>query len=57
MAHGILDSVVVIEAGKAVFNALHALEYNIEWHDYLMEHSVCIEEIGHISTFINDIFS
>jgi phospholipase/carboxylesterase len=57
MAHGILDSVVVIEAGKTVFNALHALEYNIEWHDYLMEHSVCIEEIGHISTFINGIFS
>jgi phospholipase/carboxylesterase len=57
MGHGILDSVVAIESGKAAFNALHALEYNVEWHDYLMEHSVCIEEIGHISTFINGIFS
>jgi phospholipase/carboxylesterase len=57
MGHGILDSVVAIESGKTTFNALHALEYNIEWHDYLMEHSVCIAEIGHISTFINGIFS
>ena len=57
MGHGILDSVVAIESGKAAFNALHALEYHVEWHDYLMRHSVCIEEIGHISTFINGIFS
>ena len=57
MGHGILDSVVAIESGKAVFHALNDLEYNVEWHDYLMEHSVCIEEIGHISTFINGIFS
>ena len=56
MAHGILDSVVAIESGKAAFNGLHALEYNVEWHDYLMEHSVCIEEIGHLSTFLNAIF-
>ena len=57
MAHGILDAVVAIESGKTVFNALDALGYNIQWHDYLMAHSVCIEEIGHISTFINGIFS
>jgi phospholipase/carboxylesterase len=56
MAHGILDSVVAIELGKAAFNALQALDYSIEWHDYLMAHSVCIEEIGHISAFINGIF-
>ena len=56
MGHGILDSVVAIESGKAVFNALNDLGYHIEWHDYLMEHSVCIEEIGHLSDFINAIF-
>ena len=57
MGHGILDSVVAIESGKTAFNVLHALEYNIEWHDYLIEHSVCIEEIEDISAFINGIFS
>ncbi len=57
MAHGILDTVVAIESGKAVFNTLHDLEYNIEWHDYLMAHSVCTEEIEHILIFMNGIFS
>ncbi len=56
MGHGILDSVVAIESGKAVFHALNDLDYHIEWHDYLMEHSVCMEEIEHLSTFINTIF-
>lgn len=56
MAHGILDSVVAIESGKAVFDTLHAQNYPIQWHDYVMEHSVCIEEIEHIAAFINGIF-
>jgi phospholipase/carboxylesterase len=56
IAHGILDSVVAIESGKAVFDALHAQGYHTQWHDYLMEHSVCIEEIEHIATFINGVF-
>lgn len=55
MAHGILDAVVAIESGKAVFDILHAQGYPIQWHDYVMEHSVCIEEIEHIATFINSI--
>ncbi|MDD5463301.1 MAG: carboxylesterase [Methylococcales bacterium] len=57
MGHGMQDSVVSIEAGKAAFKVLHALGYNVEWHEYLMSHSVCIEEIKHISDFINRIFS
>jgi phospholipase/carboxylesterase len=57
MAHGILDSVVAIEAGKSVFDALHQQGYAIQWHDYVMEHSVCIEEVEHIAHFINQVFS
>ncbi len=56
MAHGILDSVVAIESGKAVFDTLHAQGHPIQWHDYVMEHAVCIEEIEHIAAFINSIF-
>lgn len=56
MAHGILDPVVAIESGKAAFDALKAMNYSIEWHDYLMEHSLCLEEIQHLSAFINSIF-
>jgi phospholipase/carboxylesterase len=56
MAHGILDAIVAIEAGKSTFDKLSTLGYSIEWHDYLMEHSVCVEEIGHISAFMNAVF-
>ena len=55
MAHGILDGVIAIEAGKSTFDSLESLGYHIEWHDYLMEHSVCAEEIAHLATFINAI--
>jgi phospholipase/carboxylesterase len=55
MAHGILDPVVAIEAGKSVFNRLTAAGYNIEWYDYLMEHSICPEEINQISGYMNAI--
>lgn len=56
MAHGIIDPIVAVESGKAAFDSLKSMDYNIEWHDYLMEHSLCIEEIEHISVFINSIF-
>ncbi|MDO9168386.1 MAG: alpha/beta hydrolase-fold protein [Methylobacter sp.] len=56
MAHGIIDPVVAVESGKAAFDTLKSMDYNIEWHDYIMEHSLCIEEIQHISAFINSIF-
>jgi phospholipase/carboxylesterase len=56
IAHGILDSVVAVESGKAVFDTLQTQGYKVEWHDYLMEHAVCIEEIDRITTFINNIF-
>lgn len=56
MAHGIIDSVVAVESGKAAFDTLKSMNYNVEWHDYVMEHSLCLEEIEHISTFMNSIF-
>lgn len=56
MGHGILDPVMAVESGKSAFDALKSMDYHIEWHDYLMEHSLCIEEIEHISAFMNSIF-
>lgn len=56
MGHGILDAVVAIESGKQVYDALHSQGYRIQWHDYLMEHSVCVEEIEHLSSFLGHIF-
>lgn len=56
MAHGIIDPVVAIESGKAACDKLRLMDYNVEWHDYLMRHSLCAEEIEHISAFMNSVF-
>jgi phospholipase/carboxylesterase len=56
MAHGILDAIIAIEAGKSTFERLSLLGYQIEWHDYLMEHSVCPQEVFQISAFMNAVF-
>lgn len=56
MGHGVLDPVMAIEDGKAAFDALKSMGYSIEWHDYLIAHNLCIEEIQHLSVFINSIF-
>ncbi len=57
MGHGILDSVVPVEEAKAAYDGLQNLGYSVDWRDYVMEHSVCVEEIQHINEFINRIFS
>jgi phospholipase/carboxylesterase len=45
LAHGSSDGVVVPERGRSSRDALQALGYAVEWHEYPMEHSVCIEEV------------
>jgi len=57
MGHGILDSVVPVEVAKAACDGLQNLGYRIDWQDYVMEHSVCVEEIQHINEFINRVLS
>ena len=53
MAHGILDSVIDIEIAKQVSDQLQAMGYPLTWHDYVMDHSVCSDEIHHLASFIN----
>ena len=45
LAHGRFDPMVVPARGLATRDALLALGYQPEWHDYPMEHSVCPQEI------------
>jgi len=57
MAHGTMDPVVHPSVAKQAFNHLTAMNYAISWHEYPMEHSLCLQEIQDISTFINHVFS
>jgi len=52
MAHGTMDPVVVIQRGEDSRNALTALGHPVEWHTYLMQHSVHPQEIADISAFL-----
>lgn len=56
MAHGTMDPVVHPHIAKDAFNRLKAMDYSISWHDYPMQHSLCLEEVSDISDFINLIF-
>ena len=52
LAHGSRDGVVVPARAAASRDALVALGYDVEWHEYPMQHSVCMEEIGDIESFL-----
>jgi phospholipase/carboxylesterase len=45
LAHGRSDGVVPLARGTAGRDLLQGLGQPLEWHDYPMEHSVCIEEV------------
>ena len=44
-AHGRADPVIALDRAIASRDALLALGYPVEWHDYPMPHSVCAPEI------------
>ena len=52
LAHGRLDPIVTFARGAASRDALRALGHDVEWHEYPMEHSVCLEEITDLSQWL-----
>lgn len=52
VAHGTMDDVVPISAGKAAFDALKYAGFQVSWQDYRMAHSVCAQEVADLSRFI-----
>jgi phospholipase/carboxylesterase len=52
MAHGRQDPVVSMDRAQASRLALSSLGYAIEWRDYPMEHSVCMEEISDLRAWL-----
>lgn len=52
MAHGTQDGVVVPARGQASRDALRALGHEVAWHEYPMPHSVCLEEIRDLQSWL-----
>ena len=52
LAHGRNDGMVPLARGVAARDLLQGLGQPIEWHDYPMEHSVCIEEVQALQNWL-----
>jgi len=51
-AHGRADPVIALDRATASRDALLALGYPVEWHDYPMPHSVCAQEIADMNRWL-----
>jgi phospholipase/carboxylesterase len=57
MAHGRQDPMLPYELGDNSCRYLKGLGYDVEWHEYRMEHAVCMEEIRDIGTWLRRVLS
>lgn len=57
LAHGRQDDVVPIGRATASRDALQALGYTVQWHDYAMAHSVCMEEIADLNRWLIEVLA
>ncbi len=57
MAHGSDDAVIALDRAAASRDQLTGLGYAIDWHAYPMEHSLCMEEIGDIRSWLGQVLA
>lgn len=55
MAHGSFDTVITPEIAKLSAKLLLADNYKLTWHEYQMAHTVSMEEISDIRSFLQSI--
>jgi phospholipase/carboxylesterase len=54
VAHGTHDDVVPIFMGNAAFKVLESNGYKVTWHEYAMQHNVCMQQLNDISTWLQE---
>lgn len=52
LAHGRFDPMIALPRALASRDALLALGHDVRWHEYPMEHSVCLPEIEDLQRFL-----
>jgi phospholipase/carboxylesterase len=57
LAHGTLDPVVPYQAGVRSRQLLESLGYAVAWHEYRIEHTVSLEEIADIATWLRRVLA
>jgi len=53
--HGTYDPVIALPMATLSRDKLRELGYQVEWHEYPMQHSVCAEEIAHIGAWLQGV--
>ncbi len=53
MGHGTADGVVPIARAAQSRDLLAAMGYQVEWHDYPMQHSLCQQEVDDIGAWLH----
>jgi phospholipase/carboxylesterase len=57
LAHGRADPVVLIDRAEKSRDLLKQLGYQVEWHEYMMPHSVCAEEVADIGNWLRRVLA
>ncbi len=57
LAHGRGDPVIPVDRAEKSRDLLLSLGYQVEWHEYMMQHSVCVEEIDDIGTWLKRVLA
>ena len=57
MAHGTADPLIPLWLAGSSRQLLERLGYDVQWHEYEMEHSVLWEEIAAISTWLEQVLA
>jgi len=52
MAHGTHDQMIPKARARRAHDTLTGLSYKVEWHEYPMPHSVCMEEVADIAAWL-----
>jgi phospholipase/carboxylesterase len=52
MAHGTHDQMIPKARAQRAYDTLTGLSYKVEWHEYPMPHSVCMEEVADIAAWL-----
>lgn len=53
MCHGLHDPVLPIVLGTLSRDRLRELGYTVDWHEYPMQHQVCLEEVTDIAAWMS----
>ncbi len=55
MAHGRFDEIIPLPRALASRELLQKMSYRVDWHEYPMPHSVCMEEIADVAAYLRGV--